>query len=97
MADLPLPFIPAAAVPLALTASANAVRPGGWLVAGTFGGPDGRLAGLLTDLRIVRSGGRPWEPAEIFALQSAAGLSNAHEVPRTWPAPVRLFAARRAA
>lgn len=93
---LPLPFLPVAVVPASATAAARALRPGGWVLAGTFAGPGDRLASLLTDLRTMRSGGHPWTGDELVGLLDAAGLVDAHEVPRTWAAPVRLWAARRA-
>lgn len=92
---LPLPFLPRAVVPAVVAASARGLKPGGWLLPGTFAGPPDRLSQLLTDLRTVRSGGYPWTPAEITAVLSDAGLAEAQELPRTWPAPVRLYAARR--
>ncbi len=92
---LPLPFMPRAIVPRAIAASARALRPGGWLLPGTFGGPGDRLSQLLVDLRTVRSGGHPWQAAELIELLTAHDLVDPHEVPRTWTAPVRLFAARR--
>lgn len=93
---LPLPFMPKPVVPRAICAAAKALRPGGWLLPGTFAGPPGdRLGQLLVDLRTVRSGGHPWESAEVVDLLAAAGLDAAHEVPRTWTAPVRLYAAQR--
>ena len=81
--------------PAVAAAAAAALHRGGWVLAGTFAGPGDRLASLLTDLRTLRSGGRPWTPDEIVAHLGAAGLVDAHEVPRTWAAPVRLWAARR--
>ena len=92
---LPLPFMPKAIVPRAVAACARALRPGGWLLPGTFGGPDDRLSQLLVDLRTVRSGGHPWHAATLVELLGSHGLADPHEVPRTWTAPVRLFAARR--
>jgi len=92
---LPMPFLPAAAVPGVMAAAARSLRPGGWLLPGTFTGPDDRLSRLLTDLRTVRSGGHPWRPEELVAAIAGAGLADAMEVPRTWPAPVRLYAGRR--
>jgi hypothetical protein len=62
---------------------------------GTFTGPGDRLSELLTDLRTVRSGGHPWRPEEIIDLMATAGLADAQEIPRTWPAPVRLYAGLR--
>jgi SAM-dependent methyltransferase len=92
---LPMPFLPKAVVPDVVDAAVRALRPGGWLLPGTFTGPDGALSQLVTDLRIVRSGGHPWRPDELVAMLTRHGLTDAREVPRTWPAPVRLFAAAR--
>ncbi|MGZ4701302.1 MAG: methyltransferase domain-containing protein [Ilumatobacteraceae bacterium] len=92
---LPLPFMPKDVVPDAMAAASAALRPGGWLLPGTFAGPDDRLSQLLVDLRTVRSGGHPWLPEELIALLGAHGLGDAHEVRRTWAAPVRLYAAQR--
>jgi SAM-dependent methyltransferase len=92
---LPLPFMPKAIVPKAIAAAAKALRPGGWLLPGTFGGPGDRLSQLLADLRIVRSGGHPWQADELIDALTAHDLLDAHELPRVWSAPVRLFAARR--
>ncbi|MGY1640797.1 SAM-dependent methyltransferase [Geodermatophilus sp. SYSU D00703] len=92
---LPMPFLRRDGVPAVLRCGARALRPGGWLLAGTFaGGPD-RLGQLLTDLRTVRSGGHPWQPAELLDLLRGEGLSDVTEVPRSWAAPVRLYAGRR--
>jgi len=92
---LPMPFLPAEIVPAAMAASARALRPGGWLLPGTFAGPDDRLSRLLVDLRTVRSGGYPWRPDELVETIAAHGFTGAREVPRTWTAPVRLYAGRR--
>jgi SAM-dependent methyltransferase len=94
---LPLPFLPKDVVPPAIAATVAALKPGGWLLPGTFAGPPDHLSQLLTDLRTVRSGGHPWTLDELTATLTAAGLADAREVPRTWPAPVRLYAARRTA
>jgi 2-polyprenyl-3-methyl-5-hydroxy-6-metoxy-1,4-benzoquinol methylase len=92
---LPLPFMPAAIVPQAVASCARALRPGGWLLPGTFAGPGDSLSQMLVDLRTVRSGGHPWQANEIVGLLHAHGLADAQEVPRTWTAPLRLYAARR--
>lgn len=92
---LPLPFLPARIVESAIAAAVRALRPGGWLLAGTFTGPPDRLSELLTDLRTVRAGGHPWSPAEIVDILSAAGLVEAQEAVRSWSAPVRLYVGRR--
>jgi SAM-dependent methyltransferase len=91
---VPMPFLPEAIVPDVIEAAARSLRPGGWVLPGTFAGPDDRLSQLLTDLRIVRSGGHPWRPEEFIAALEGAGLVDVEEV-ACWPAPVRLFAGRR--
>jgi SAM-dependent methyltransferase len=92
---LPLPFLPQDVVQQALPAAVGALRPGGWILPGTFTGPGDPLSELLTDLRTVRSGGYPWRPAEVIDLLNGAGLTAVQEVPRTWAAPLRLYAGRR--
>ena len=91
---LAMPFLPRSAVPRVVAAAARALRPGGWLLPGMFGSGDEPLGQLLCDLRTLRSGGHPWTPEELVTELTAHGLSGAREVPRSWPAPVRLFAAR---
>jgi SAM-dependent methyltransferase len=92
---LPMPFLPEAIVGSVVSAASAALTPGGWLLPGTFAGPPDRLSQLLTDLRTVRSGGYPWTAEGLIRALSDAGLTAAQEVPRSWPAPVRLYAARR--
>ena len=92
---LPTPFMPQAIVPAAAAAATKALRPGGWLLPGTFAGPGDRLSQLLLDLRTVRSGGHPWTPEELLDLLAAQDLVDVQEVPRTWAAPVRLYAGHR--
>ncbi|MFN8050488.1 MAG: class I SAM-dependent methyltransferase [Acidimicrobiales bacterium] len=92
---VPLPFLPREIVPDVIAAVAGRLKPGGWLLPGSFAGPPDRLSTLLVELRTVRSGGKVWSTDEIVALMEANGLADAHEVPRTWPAPVYLFAGRR--
>ena len=55
---------------------------------------DAARAPNTTDLRTVRSGGHPWGAAELLRELTAAGLAEVHAVPRTWSAPVQLFAGR---
>jgi SAM-dependent methyltransferase len=92
---LPLPFLPADVVPPALDACTRALRPGGWVLPGTFAGPPDRLSQLLLDVRTVRAGGHPWREDELLAVVAGAGFTDVCEVPRTWAAPVRLYAGRR--
>lgn len=92
---VPMPFLPEQVVPRVLAAAHRNLRPGGWVLPGVFRGPPGDLGQVLSDLRTVRSGGHPWSPTEVVELLTASGFSEAQEVPRSWAAPVRLFAARR--
>jgi SAM-dependent methyltransferase len=92
---LPMPFLPAGIVPGVVAAAVRSLRPGGWLLPGTFTGPGDRLSELLTDLRTVRSGGHPWRPAELRELLTSAGLTDVGEIERTWTAPMRLYTGRR--
>ncbi len=92
---LALPFLPRAVVVPIVNAAVRSLKPGGWLLPGTFTGPGDRLSELLTDLRTVRSGGHPWRPEQIIDMLATAGLSDAQEIPREWPAPVRLYAGLR--
>jgi SAM-dependent methyltransferase len=94
LAWLPGPFLPVGVVPAALDACHRAVRPGGWLTFGMYGGPDSTLARQLADLRTIRSGGHPWDDAETAALLTEHGFEDVHEVVRSWHAPVRLMVGR---
>jgi len=79
---LPGPFLAATVLPTAVTRVAHALRPGGWLLLGLYGGAEeDALALALADLRAVRSGGHPWSAAEATALLARAGLGEVHEVP----------------
>ena len=92
---LALPFLPRAIVPGAIAAAARALKPGGWLLPGLYGGPSDALGQLIADLRTVRSGGHVWGIDELVGELARQGLTAAHEVEREWHSPVRLFAARR--
>jgi 2-polyprenyl-3-methyl-5-hydroxy-6-metoxy-1,4-benzoquinol methylase len=91
----PGPFIPADVVPAALKRCARALRPGGWLVFGTYSGPSEPLAVCLADLRAARSGGHQWTAGEAAALLEQAGLTDVRTPKRTWPAPVSVVLAQR--
>ena len=79
-----------------MAAAARALRPGGWLIPGMYAGSPDSLSQLLIDLRTVRSGGHPWQADELIAVLAKHGLADPREAERTWSAPVRLFAGRRA-
>ncbi|HVW27200.1 MAG TPA: class I SAM-dependent methyltransferase [Polyangiaceae bacterium] len=89
------PFVPKAMVPEALERMRNALRPGGVLLFGTFATVDEPLALATQKLRIVRSGGHPWELSDARALVEQAGFSDARIVERTWRAPVALVAGQK--
>jgi SAM-dependent methyltransferase len=80
---LPLPFLPADVVPPALDACTRALRPGGWVLPGTFAGPPDRLSQLLLDVRTVRAGGHPWREDELLAVVAGAGFTDVCGGPRT--------------
>lgn len=92
---VPMPFIPREAVGPVLAAAVRALRPGGWLLPGTFPCPGESLAERLMTLRTIRSGGHPWDAAELTQLMREAGVAEAAEVPCAWPAPVRLYAGQK--
>jgi SAM-dependent methyltransferase len=92
---LPLPFLPPAVVPPAIAASVRALKPGGWLVPGTFAAPDDRLSQQLLELRTLRAGGHPWPREEILDRLVEADLLEVVAVPRTWAAPVLLYGGRK--
>ena len=92
---LPLPFLPRDVVRVAADRVLRALRPGGWVLPGTFVGPGDELGRLLTELRIRRSGGYPWSTDELHAVLHEAGYDGAIKLERTWAAPVDLHAARK--
>ena len=60
LAWLPAPFIGEEAMVIALERIFHALQPGGWLIIGLYPPPQDELGQILTQLRIVRSGGHPW-------------------------------------
>jgi protein-L-isoaspartate O-methyltransferase len=94
---LPGPFLPEATTRAALDRGLTALRPGGAMVFGLFAGPPDPLATTLTDLRVVRSGGRPWSLDEAADLLGAAGYGDVQAIERTWQAPLQMAVGRRPA
>jgi len=92
---LPLPFLAPAAVPAGLRRCLEALRPGGWMLAGLYAAPADPLASALVDLRTVRSGGRPYTPAEAARLLAQAGYAAVAALERQGQAPVRFVVGRR--
>jgi SAM-dependent methyltransferase len=69
------PFIPAAAVPAALSALHHGLEPDGWLFFGLFRAPPAALPQALLQLRITRSGGHPWGVEEVRGLFDNHGFA----------------------
>ena len=79
-----LPFVPDTILDTALAAVCRSLRPGGWLVTGTFGGP-GELGMALARLRTARAGGRLLDSGGTETLLAVQGLTNiASFPPATW-------------
>jgi SAM-dependent methyltransferase len=91
------PFLPPAIVPAALRHTYAALKPGGRVVFGLYGGTPGGLQQRLVELRTIRSGGQDASGAEVVGALSEAGFVGAREVLRTWGAPVRLVVAEKTA
>jgi SAM-dependent methyltransferase len=92
---LPMPFLPNAMIDDILRGASGALRPGGWLLPGTFPGPGRSLAERLMTIRTLRSGGHPWTADDLCARLNDLGLDEVSEVEREWPLPVRLYVATR--
>jgi SAM-dependent methyltransferase len=88
------PFVPPPALPVALTRLRLALKPGGWLLLGRFGAPPDPLAGAVTRLRVLRSGGSVADPEALAALMREARLQEVHEVQPRWQAPAFLVGRR---
>ena len=79
-----LPFVPDAILDTALAAVFRSLRPGGWLVTGTFGGP-GELGMALARLRTAHAGGRLVDSGGTETLLAEHGLTNIGSFPpATW-------------
>jgi Methyltransferase domain len=87
---LPGPFLPAEILDETITKTYAALRPGGWVAFGLYGGPEDPDSRALADLRTLRSGGWPGNPDEVTLRLRTAGFADVHEVSRTWQAPMRL-------
>ena len=92
---MPVIFLSRSILAGAVAHAVAAMRPGAQIVLGRYVGPDDPVAGALGDLRTIRSGGTLLNGADARSLLEAAGLTDVHEVDRTWPAPVALTAGRR--
>lgn len=88
------PFIPKAVLDDALERCRHALKEGGWLIFGAYGGADQRQR-ALADLRTVRSGGAPLGDDETLARLAGAGLHDTRVLEVAIGMPARLIAARR--
>jgi SAM-dependent methyltransferase len=73
---LPGPFLAAEALPAELAVAHGALRVGGWLVFGLFEPSTDQLAEALTALRVVRSGGHPWNAKQVEDQLRSAGFEQ---------------------
>jgi precorrin-6B methylase 2 len=95
VAWLPAPFISEEAMGIGLERVYQALQPGGWLIVGLYPPPSDELGQILTKLRIVRSGGRPWIGSEIEGRLRTLGFES---IETFSPMPPVLFVlGRRAA
>jgi SAM-dependent methyltransferase len=88
------PFIPEAIVDRGLRRVHDALRPGGVVVYGAFGGPT-PLAAALADLRTLRSGGPVLTDGEIERRLRQAGFDQIESVGTEIGLPARLVSGRR--
>jgi SAM-dependent methyltransferase len=79
------PFLPPDIVPDAIGRVARALKPGGWLVFGLYPSPSDPLGQALAALRVVRSGGHPWQPEEIEDRFRALGFEQVETVATNSP------------
>ena len=73
---LPMPFLPRAIVPAIVEAAVGALRPGGWLLPGTFGGPPRPALPPADGPAPVRAGGHPWDGADLVDEIAGRSLEN---------------------
>lgn len=93
---VPGPFLPRGVCLAAVERVHRALRPGGWILLGLYGGPREPVAEALAELRAVRSGGHPWTVDEAAELLRGNGFVDVGRVDHGIAAPVTLVAGRRA-
>lgn len=96
LAWVPGPFLPRDIVPDVVTRTHRAMRRHGWIVFGLYASPDEALAQELLQLRVLRSGGYPWQAADAEAMLKEQGFINVHTPERTWQAPMVFVLGQRA-
>lgn len=88
LAWLPGPFIAEEIMDVALKRVYQALAPGGWLIVGLYPPPPNALGQVLTDLRVVRSGGYPWTASQIKERLQAMDFEGVETIS---PSPPVLF------
>lgn len=88
------PFIPLAAVEAGIPALHRAMEAGGWVFFAIYRAASDRLAQALLNLRIARSGGHHWTPAEVSEILVQAGFVDPEEI--VSESAAMLIAARKA-
>ncbi|MFC6083260.1 class I SAM-dependent methyltransferase [Sphaerisporangium aureirubrum] len=91
---LPAPFLPEAALTEALPRLIDALRPGGWLVAGTNPGSHDPLLQAVARWTAVLNGGNSYDTARMAEALESSGLREPRHFPTVPGGPV-LVAARR--
>ncbi|MEU3183525.1 class I SAM-dependent methyltransferase [Streptomyces sp. NPDC006923] len=91
---LPAPFVAESTLTVALPRLIDALRPGGWLVAGTNPAPAQPLRQAVGRWNAVRSGGNSFDTDHMAATLTDAGMEDVRRFPTVPGGPV-LVAARR--
>lgn len=92
---LPGPFLPKQVVWDAVRRVSDALRPGGWLLFGVYAPIEDPLSAKLTDLRVARSGGYPWQQTEVVQLLESVGYEQPRAFERSWQMPMTFVVGRR--
>lgn len=91
---LPAPFLPQQTLAVALPRLVRALRPGGWLVAGTNPPAGDPLRAAVDRWNAVRNGGNAFDADRMAEVLSGAGLGDVRRFPTVPGGPV-LVAAHR--
>ncbi|GGM13849.1 hypothetical protein GCM10010129_67450 [Streptomyces fumigatiscleroticus] len=91
---LPAPFLSEAALTAAVPQLADALKPGGWIVAGTNPAVPEPLRQAVAGWNAVRNGGNSWDTDRVAHALAACGLGGETRFPTVPGGPV-LVAARR--
>ncbi|MGW5555804.1 methyltransferase domain-containing protein [Micromonospora sp. NPDC003944] len=91
---LPAPFIPQQTLTVALPRLVQALRPGGWLVAGTNPPAEDPLRAAVNRWNAVRNGGNAFDADRMAQVLAGAGLGGVRRFPTVPGGPV-LVAAHR--